>query len=53
MYVFLRAQDYEIWKVVSRGPYVLPEDEDKWSAEDIKKSTVNYNAMNIMQCATS
>ena len=51
MQVFLRAQDYQIWRVVSKGPYELPENEDDWAEEHIKKSTVNFNAMNIMQCA--
>ena len=33
------------------GPYDLLEDENKWMEEDIKKSKVNFSAMNIMQCA--
>ncbi|MQM19400.1 hypothetical protein Taro_052405 [Colocasia esculenta] len=51
MHVFLRAQNYEIWKVVSNGPYTLPEDEGKWTEDNIKKSKINFSAMNIMQCA--
>ena len=51
MQVFLRAQDYQVWMVVSKGPYQLSEDEDNWTEDEIKKSTTNFNAMNIMQCA--
>ena len=51
MIVFLRSQDYEVWRVIEKGPYELPEDEDTWTHEHIKQSTINYNAMNIMQCA--
>ena len=28
MQVFLRAQDHQIWKVVSRGPFLLLEDDE-------------------------
>ena len=28
MMVFLRSQDYEVWRVIDKGPYKLPEDED-------------------------
>ena len=51
MHVFLRSQDYEIWRVVKSGPYELLKDESKWTEEDIKQSKVNFSAMNIMQCA--
>ncbi|MQL86307.1 hypothetical protein Taro_018837 [Colocasia esculenta] len=50
MHVFLRAHGYEVWKVVSNGPYVLLEDEEQGMEDQIKKSKINYNAMNIMQC---
>ena len=36
MHVFLRSQDYEIWKVVNSNPFELLEDESKWTEEDIK-----------------
>ena len=51
MTIFLRSQDYEVWRVIEKVPYELPEDEDTWTHEHIKQSTINYNAMNIMQCA--
>ena len=51
MHVFLRSQDYEIWRVVNCDPYDRPKDENKWTEEDIKQSKVNFSAMNIMQCA--
>ncbi|MQL91897.1 hypothetical protein Taro_024518 [Colocasia esculenta] len=51
MQVFLRAQDYELWKIVYKGPVELSEDEDLWTKEQIKKSTLNWSAMNMMRCA--
>ena len=51
MQVFLRAQDHQIWKVVSKGPFDLPEDDDIWTRDQIMKSNLNWSAMNIMQCA--
>ena len=50
MMVFLRSQDYEVWRVIDKGPYKLLEDEDSWNPQQIKQSTVNFSAMNIMQC---
>ena len=51
MEVFIRAQSYETWKIISHGPTELPKDEGKWTSEQVKQSTLNYSAMNIMQCA--
>ena len=51
MHVFLRSQDYEIWKVVNNGPYTLSKDENEWTSEHIMQSKLNFSAMNIMQCA--
>ena len=51
MQVFLRAQDHQIWKVVSRGPFLLPEDDETWTRDQITKSNLNWSTMNIMQCA--
>ena len=33
MQVFLRAQDYKLWKIVSKGAYELPANEDTWTRE--------------------
>ena len=51
MQVFLRAQDHQIWKVVSRGPFLLPEDDESLTRDQITKSNLNWCAMNIMQCS--
>ncbi|MQL95692.1 hypothetical protein Taro_028362 [Colocasia esculenta] len=48
---FLRAQDYELWKIVSKGAYELPADEDTWTHEQIRKGTLNSSTLNMMQCA--
>ena len=49
--MFLRAQDHQIWKVVSKGPFILLEDDETWTRDYITKSNLNWSAMNIMQCA--
>ena len=51
MQVFLRAQDYQLWRIVEKGPIELPEDEDSWTREQIRRATMNQSAMNMMQCA--
>ena len=51
MEVFLRATDYDVWRVIQAGPHELPKDEAEWTRDQIKKSTVNYSAINMMQCA--
>ncbi|MQM16315.1 hypothetical protein Taro_049271 [Colocasia esculenta] len=51
MQVFLRAQNYELWKIVDKGPDELPEDESLWTKDQINKSTLSWSAMNMMQCA--
>ncbi|MQM16140.1 hypothetical protein Taro_049094 [Colocasia esculenta] len=50
MQVFLRAQNFELWKIVSKGVYTLPEDEDTWTKDQIAKGTLNWSALNMMQC---
>ena len=48
MEVFIMAQDYEVWKVICHGPVELPTDESLWSRDQIRQSTINYSAMNIL-----
>ena len=48
MQVFLRAQDYELQRIIEKGPIELPEDEDSWTREQIKRATMNWSAMNMM-----
>ncbi|MQM16460.1 hypothetical protein Taro_049417 [Colocasia esculenta] len=50
MHVFLRAQNIELWKIVSKGAYTLPQDEDTWTKDQIAKRTLNWSALNMMQC---
>ena len=51
MEVFIRAQDYDVWRVICQGPAELPIDESIWSRDQIHQSTINFSAMNILQCA--
>ena len=48
MQVFLRAQNYEIWRIVEVGPYENQGDEENWTREHIRKATLNYSAMNML-----
>ncbi|MQL99071.1 hypothetical protein Taro_031788 [Colocasia esculenta] len=50
MQVFLRAQKFELWKIVSKGAYVMLEDEDTWTKDQIAMGTLNWSALNMMQC---
>ncbi|MQM10149.1 hypothetical protein Taro_043038 [Colocasia esculenta] len=50
MQVFLRAQNYEIRKVVEVGPYENLGEEETWTREQIRRATLNYSAMNMIQC---
>ncbi|MQL75860.1 hypothetical protein Taro_008245 [Colocasia esculenta] len=51
MQVFLRAQNYKLWKIVHKGEYSIPEDESTWTKDQIAKGTLNWSALNMMQCA--
>ncbi|MQL69263.1 hypothetical protein Taro_001541 [Colocasia esculenta] len=51
MQVFLRAQNFELQKIVRKGAYELPQDEDTWTKDQIAKGTLNWSALNMMQCA--
>ncbi|MQM03870.1 hypothetical protein Taro_036660 [Colocasia esculenta] len=44
-------KNYELWKIVDKGPDELPEDESLWTKDQINKSTLSWSAMNMMQCA--
>ncbi|MQM11648.1 hypothetical protein Taro_044557 [Colocasia esculenta] len=50
MQVFLGAQNIELWKIVHRGAYTLPEDKDTRTKDQIAKGTINCSALNVMQC---
>ncbi|MQL68600.1 hypothetical protein Taro_000879 [Colocasia esculenta] len=50
MQVFLRAQNFELWEIVKKGAYELPEVEDTWTKDQIAKGTLNWSALNMMQC---
>ncbi|MQM07925.1 hypothetical protein Taro_040772 [Colocasia esculenta] len=41
----------DLGRIVDKGPVELPENEDLWTKDQIKKSTLNWSAMNMMQCA--
>ncbi|MQM22673.1 hypothetical protein Taro_055729, partial [Colocasia esculenta] len=51
MVVFLRAQNYEVWRIVEKGPIEVTRDEDQWTREQIRRVTLNYSAINMLQCA--
>ncbi|MQL91023.1 hypothetical protein Taro_023624 [Colocasia esculenta] len=51
MMVFLRAQKYEVWRIVEKELVEVTGDEDTWTAEQIIRATLNYTAMNFLECA--
>ncbi|MQL82974.1 hypothetical protein Taro_015454 [Colocasia esculenta] len=51
MIVLLRAQNYELRRIVEKGPIEVTGDEDQWTRDQIWRVTMNYSAMNMLQCA--
>ncbi|XP_039059078.1 uncharacterized protein LOC120202773 [Hibiscus syriacus] len=60
MELFIQANDYEVWRVITHGPNItmkkekgsnVPKDEDEWDANEIKMMQLNYKAMHILYCA--
>ncbi|KAA3473653.1 zf-CCHC domain-containing protein/UBN2 domain-containing protein [Gossypium australe] len=60
MKLFLQANDYEFWRIVTNGSsiprkrvecVVVPKEEDEWDENDIKKVQLNAKAMNTLFCA--
>ncbi|MQM14936.1 hypothetical protein Taro_047872 [Colocasia esculenta] len=49
--VFLRAQNYEVSRIVEKGPIKVTGDENQWTREQIRMITLNYSTMNMLQCA--
>ncbi|MQM18025.1 hypothetical protein Taro_051008 [Colocasia esculenta] len=49
--VFLRAQNYDVWRIVEKGTIEVIGDEDQWTKEQIRRVTLNYSATNKLQCA--
>ncbi|MQL79140.1 hypothetical protein Taro_011575 [Colocasia esculenta] len=49
--VFLRSQNYEVWRIVEKGPVEVTGDEDQWTREKMRRVILNYSAMNMLQCA--
>ena len=60
MTIYIKALDYQVWKVIANGPYVLPKtvrgqkvpkEESEWDENDLKLIETNYKAMSNLICA--
>ncbi|MQM22491.1 hypothetical protein Taro_055544 [Colocasia esculenta] len=51
MTLTIRIGKIELWKIVRKGAYKLPQDKDTWRKYQIAKGTLNWSALNMMQCA--
>jgi len=59
MQMFIKTEDYELWNIVTKGPYIsqttvdgktVTKTEDQYTHEDFAKLSKNYKAMNILYC---
>ena len=60
MRIYMHSIDYNLWKVVDKGPHIpsvvvngvsIPKLEEDWDENDIKQSEINAKAMNLLYCA--
>jgi len=60
MQMFIKTEDYELWNIVTKGPYVpqitidgktVTKTEDQYTQEDFARLSKNYKAMHILYCA--
>ena len=57
MQIFIKTENYELWNIVTKEPYVLeaiidgksqPKTEEQYTQEDFAKLSKNFKAMNIL-----
>ena len=60
MRLFVQANDYEVWKIIMKGPFILtkkvndrevPKEEWEWDEKDTKMAQLNAKAMHTLFCA--
>ena len=60
MKIYIQAIDFQLWKVILKGPYILmvkidgmdvPKPEEDWDEHDMKMDELNAKAMNFLYCA--
>jgi len=59
MQMFIKTEDYELWNIITKGPYVpmttvdeklAKKNEDQYTQEDFAKLLKNCKAMHILYC---
>jgi len=59
MQILIKAKDYELWNLVTKGPYVpmtiidgkvVKKTEEQYTQEDYARHSKNYKAMHILYC---
>ncbi|KAK8367522.1 hypothetical protein V6Z12_A02G191000 [Gossypium hirsutum] len=60
MKLFIQANDYEVWRIITTGLYIpikrvegvfVPKEESEWNDNDVKKVQLNAKAMHTLFCA--
>ena len=60
MRLFVQANDYEVWKIIMKGPLIptkkvddreVPKEEWEWDEKDTKMAQLNAKAMHTLFCA--
>ena len=60
MKIFIQSIDFQLWKVIMKGPYIptinvdgvdIPKPEEDWDDQEMKKGELNAKAMNLLYCA--
>ena len=59
MQMFMKTKDYELWNIITKGPYVpmttidgttVKKTEEQYTQEDFTRLLKNYKAMHILYC---
>jgi len=59
MQMFIKTEDYELWNIITKGPYVpmttvdgksIKKNEDQYTQEDFAKPSKNCKAIHILYC---
>ncbi|KAK8264230.1 hypothetical protein V6Z12_D12G095400, partial [Gossypium hirsutum] len=50
--LFIQANDYEVWRIVTNGPSIpIKREENEWDENGIKKLQLNAKVMHTLFCA--
>ncbi|TYI76465.1 hypothetical protein E1A91_D06G078200v1, partial [Gossypium mustelinum] len=50
MKIFIQANDFYVWRIISNGDLKVPNDENEWEDDNKKKAQLNAKVMNSFLC---